>query len=228
VGDLGFGLLNPDCGGDGGIRVFTAGRLEDLAVPVAANEPLLVFLAGLNSGVFLASLTAFFSGVLAFASFEGLREADGADEVVGVLGTAFEDLGDVVLGECFGAVDVLAIEIGAGRDVTLLVAGLSPEALVALLPLEVFGSSFFAALISAGFANSRPRCGIASGTPICLSSSKAGVSAKADSGIASVTNVLSLLALNSAAMDSFLSAVSFGCSFSSILKLVLLRAMLGS
>lgn len=65
------------------------------------------------------------------------------------------------------------------------------------------------------------------GTPNLLSLSSDGVSI-ADSGIASSITELFFLASYSEAIVSFLARVSFGLSSSSMLKLVLRFAMLGS
>lgn len=239
MGDLALGLLSPLCGGDGGILVLTAGRLADLgllearAPPEGASELLLVFLAGFLSGVF-AVTTGFLSGVLLFCSFPSFPGPVG---VVGVLGAGLEDFGgDDTLGEIFGVVDDLAVDMGAGRVADLFLVVLSEAFAVALvfegpvfdvgllfalvaggLVFTGFGSSsdFFGfSLISAGSANSRPRSGIVclvgSGSPICLLTSRAGVSARADSGMSSSTMILAFLASNSSDIDFFLSSVSFG------------------
>lgn len=250
VGDLGLGLLDPLCGGDGGFLVLAAGRLADLgllealAPPEGASEVLLVFLAGFFSGV-LAGIAGFLSGVLLFKLLPSPRLPVG---VVGVFGAGLEDFeGDVVLGDGLGAADDnLVVDIGAGRVADLVLVALSEffavvvtfgalfvgdaraelfvfevglllVPTVGLLASGVFDSSsdFFGfSLISAGFANSLPRSGIGpftgSGSPSCLLTSKAGVSARADSGMSSSTIMLAFLASNSCEIDSFLSAVSLG------------------
>lgn len=134
------------------------------------------------------------------------------------------------MGDDFDAVDVFAVDIGVGRPVNLLEEGLSVVfSVVAALLLPVV-CPFNAALLAAAFLRSivpPDVFGAFVSPPNCLLTSIDGVST-ATSGIVSAITVLFFRASNSEAMDCFRSAVVCGCSSSSILKLVLRFAILGS
>jgi hypothetical protein len=216
VGDRGFGFTKPLCGGEGGILVFAAVPYAELVVGLLAGfEVLLEVAAGLPS-----FFSAFFSGGFAGSLGRPLG-------VVGVLGAA----GDfVVFGDGLEAADDFAVEIGAGRAVNLLEAGLSTVFPIVIDLLLPFVFPFDEALLAAAFLRPvAPPVVLVPfvSPPNCLSASFEGVST-ATSGIVSSITVLFFLASNSVAIDCFRSAVVFGCSSSSILKLVLRFAMLGS
>ena len=136
-----------------------------------------------------------------------------------------------------GAVEVFAVEIGAGRAVVLLAVACSSffaaatDLVLPLVcpfdaPLHVFAPLLAVAtgFLSSGFPKLRASFPL---SPSWLSTSIGGVST-ALSGIVSSITALFCLALISAASESFLSAVASGCSSSSILKLSLRFAILGS
>ena len=208
--------MKPVCGGDGGILVFAAAPCAALVVGLVAV--LEVSLCGAEDVV--PFFSTFFSGGFADSFGRPLG-------VVGVFGAA----GDlVVLGDGFDAEAVFAVEIGAGREVDLLKDGLS-TAFSAVAGFFPFICPFEVALLAAAFLGS-----IFSATgfvtplfppPSCLSASTGGVST-ATSGIVSSTKMLFFRASSSVAIDCFRSAVVCGCSSSSILKLPLRFAMLGS
>lgn len=139
----------------------------------------------------------------------------------------------MVLGDDFDAVDVFAVDIGVGRPVNLLEDGFSTVFSVVAALLLPFLCAFDAALLAPTFLRSTAPFEafvafvVLVLLPNCLSTSIDGVST-ATSGIVSSITVLFFRASNSEAIDCFRSAVVCGCSSSSILKLVLRFAILGS
>lgn len=217
VGERGLGFTKPVCGGEGGILVFGFAPCAELVAGLLAGLGALLEDA--------AGLLSFFSGFFSGRFVDSFGRSRG---VVGVLGAA----GDlVVLGDGFDAAAVFAVDIGAGRAVNLLEDGLSTVFIVVALLLLPIVCPFDAVLLAAAFL--RPFFSAADfDTPLfpppsCLSTSIGGVST-ATSGIVSSTTVLFFRASYSVAIDCFRSAVVCGCSSSSILKLVLRFAMLGS
>lgn len=137
----------------------------------------------------------------------------------------------MVLGDDFDAADVFAVDIGVGRPVNLVEEGLSIVFSVVAALLLPFVCPFDAELFAAAFLRftAPPELFVVfiSPPPNCLSTSVNGVST-ATSGIVSSITVLFLRASNSEAIDCLRSAVVCGCSSSSILKLALRFAILGS
>lgn len=129
------------------------------------------------------------------------------------------DLGFVTLPELFeiGVDFELALTGAAGAETRAPDVGVWLGSTAELSGVGTFGSSsgFLGfSVISAGSANSLPHSGvgalIGSASPSCLLTSRAGVSAKADSGMISSITILAFLASNSCEIDSFLAAVSVG------------------
>jgi hypothetical protein len=146
--------------------------------------------------------------------------------VVGVFGVFTGDF----FGDGFAAVVVFAVEIGTGFETALLVDGFSTcftGAFVVPFVCPCDGPDAFLSSPFAGFATSFFRLDVSSFLFASIVGVIVGVSTAA-SGIVSSITELFFLAPTSAASDCFLSAVSFGCSSSSILKLVLRFDKLGS
>jgi hypothetical protein len=158
-----------------------------------------------------------FSGFLSGSFFDTSAGRPRPLGVVGVFGN-----GDLV-GETFDAMAAFVVDIGAGLSVgfpAVLVAAAGFE-VPFVWPFEVAAPAVFAEVPV--FFNSA----FAFGAPNFLSFSSEGISI-ADSGIVSSITELFFLVSNSAAIDSFFARVAFGLSSSSMLKLVLRFAMLGS
>ena len=226
VGDLGFGLTKPVCGGDAWILVL-AGR----AVVDGWAVDFEVWLVAAAAAAAAAAVAGFLVALLSAAFEDASLKWPG---VVGVLGIA----SFTFLGDALGATDVFAVDIAAGRVIVLSVVGLSDAfARVAVfelpfvLPFEVLGLAALPVIAAAAFfASSSPLAGLGVPrlpAPSCLSTSAEGVS-RAFSGMMSSTTTLFLRAMNSSVIDSFLCASTPDSSCSSVLKLSLRFARLGS
>lgn len=216
VGERGLGFTKPVCGGEGGILVFVEAPCAALVAGLLAG-----FVVWLEAA---AGLLSFFSTFFSGGFVDSFGRPLG---VVGVLGAA----GDLIaFGDGFEAADVFAVEIGVGRAENLPEAGLSTLFPVVIDLLPTFVCPLDAALLATVFLRSvAPLVLFVAfvSPPSCLSTSIEGVST-ATSGMVSSITVLFFRTSNSVAIDCFRSAVVFGCSSSSILKLVLRLAILGS